>query len=172
MQTSKYLRFWSLFIDMIVYYVIMYVMILVDFLFISRFTPTAGDLTAYADQFKIIMHRPGFILVFIGLVVLYEVLMPLLNGGQTLSKKIMKLKVEPYSFGKLLVRALIKIFFVNPSGVVSFSLVAFIAPQFGGIVANLFTGLLILSAVLLFTKDWTLQDSVTKTSVVLVEGGN
>lgn len=159
-------RAWGLIVDYAMWYFIQVVMILFAFLVVYNKTPIAGDLQAYKVHFDEIMHEPVFITIFVGIVLIGEIGIPLLFGGQSISKKIFKIKVEPFSVRQTVIRGFVKILIINPNGVVAFILgCAFSSSVVNGI-STVLGILLVVNAILVLKHRPTMYEMISKTHVV------
>lgn len=164
MRSIKTSRALGLLLDYILWYVLMYVMILVYFFVIERHTAFSDNLTGYAEIFSSIMKTPSFLLIYFAGLVTYEILIPLCFGGQSLSKKILKIEMEPFTFTGVLVRGFLKLIIINPCGVVSY----IVATMMAGSAAIISDGLwivLLLDGVLVLMNKRALHDMLTKTTI-------
>jgi hypothetical protein len=110
------------------------------------------------------MGKQSFLLIYIGALLVYELLIPLCSGGQSISKKILKTEIVPFRVSTVLVRGLLKLIIINPCGVVSY----LIASLIGGSAAIISDGLwiiLFINVVLVLMNKSTLYDLVNKTSI-------
>lgn len=164
MRSIKTTRAIGFVIDYVIWYLLMYVMILVYFFLVEKHTAFSGDISAYGEIFTQIMGKQSFLLIYIGALLIYELLIPLCFGGQSISKKILKTEIVPFRVSTVLVRGLLKLIIINPCGVVSY----LIASLIGGSAAIISDGLwiiLFINVVLVLMNKSTLYDLVNKTSV-------
>lgn len=167
MKNVKTQRIVSLFIDYLVWYIVMFLMVIVGYLFIYNKQPIAGDLQAYKEEFDVIMHDWKFIGLFIAFVFIYEVIIPVVFKGKTLSKKLTHLEIKYNNPMQLIVRGLLKIIIVNPSGVISYTLGILLNKEYINGISTILSCLLIINIVFVLKNKKAFHDSVCKTEVVM-----
>lgn len=165
MKNIKTTRAFGFAIDYIIWYLLMYVMILFYFFIVLKEQPFSGDLEGYAEVFERIMKRESFVLIYLLGLIVYEIAIPLLMGGQSISKKILKTEINPFTVLGVTIRGLVKIIIINPCGVISFLLALAVGGN-ASILADALWVVLILNVVLVLMGKPSLQDLASKTTVV------
>ncbi|MDF9823856.1 putative RDD family membrane protein YckC [Breznakia sp. PF5-3] len=164
MENTKTTRALGFLIDYVIWYLLMYIMILFYFFVIEKHTAFSGNLQGYADIFAQIMKQPSFILIYGISLILYEICIPLLFGGQTISKRILKTEIVPFTVKNIVIRGFIKLCIINPCGVVSYLLALVIAGNSSLISDGLWI-LLFIDIVFILLGKSALHDIATKTTV-------
>lgn len=164
MEEIKGKRIISSFIDLVSWYVLMYFLILFWFFAVDKFTPIAGDLQQYKEMFDSIMFQPMFIIIFMVLLLGWEVIFPLLFGGQTPSKKLMKIKILPFNFAAIFIRGISRIIIMNPSGIIAYIVAKGIGVQVN-IISNILSFLLFVNVVMVFYNRQSTVEYISKTRI-------
>ena len=159
-------RAWGLIVDYAMWYLLQVVMLLFAFLVVYKKSAIAGDMQAYRTHFDEIMHEPVFISIFIGIVLIGEIGIPLLFGGQSITKKIFKIKVEPFTFSQIVVRGLLKILIINPNGVVAFIFGCAFSSDVVNAISTVLGILLVVNVILVLKHRPTMYEMLSKTKVV------
>lgn len=147
MKNVKYARFYGFIVDYLIWYILMVVMLFVSFLFIHKETAFAGNLAAYQVIFDRIMHEPTFILIYTMLLVVYEIIVPLITHGQTLSKKLLHIQVKKVSNKDLCIRGLLKILIINPCGIIAYMVGSYFGQDVINMVSNILTVILCINMI-------------------------
>jgi uncharacterized RDD family membrane protein YckC len=164
----------SLLLDYLTWYIVYAIMVLFIFLK-SNGTPTvSGDLMYYKDAFDLIIKTPYFSLIYLGIICTLEIVIPLTTGGQSITKKIFKLKVINCNNSNiaLVFRSIIKIIVLNPYGVISYLLGHAISSNFINIISNILSVIFIFSIALAFKNKKSLHDRLSNTYVNLTDDYN
>lgn len=164
MEKIKGKRIMSTLIDLVSWYLIMYFMILFWFFAVEGYTPVAGDLQQYKEMFDNIMFQPTFIISFIVLLLIWEVAFPLLFGGQTPSKKIMKLKILPFSVSAIFIRGFVRIITINPSGIISYVIAKNVGLSIN-IVSNILSVILLVNVIVVFYNKRSTAELLSRTHI-------
>lgn len=159
----------SLLVDYIAWYLIYAIMILCFFLKTNGSPTVSGDLIYYKDAFGIIIKTPLFSLTYLVIICILEILIPLLTNGQSLTKKIFKIRVitENNSKIRLIFRSIIKIVILNPYGVIAYLIGNSINGNSINIISNILSVIFIISVILAFRDKKSLHDRITNTSIKL-----
>ena len=164
MRSIKATRAIGFAIDYAIWYFLMYIMILVYFFLIEKQTAFSGNISAYGVIFTQIMSKSSFLLIYMGALLIYELLIPLCFGGQSITKKILKTEIVPFHVTTILGRGLLKLIIINPCGVISYLFASLI----GGSAAIISDGLWILlfiNVILLLRGKSLMYDLANKTTV-------
>jgi uncharacterized RDD family membrane protein YckC len=159
----------SLLVDYLTWYLIYAVMILYFFVKNNGSPTVSGNLMYYKDTFDIIIKTPVFSLTYLGIICILEIVIPLLTSGQSLTKKIFKIRVttENYSKIRLIFRSIIKIIVLNPYGVIAYLIGNSINGNSINIVSNVLSVIFIISVILAFKDKRSLHDRITNTCIKL-----
>lgn len=160
----------ALFVDYLIWYLIYTVMVLIFFTKSNGSPTVSGNLLYYKEAFDLIIKTPAFSLTYLGIICIWEVIIPLITNGQSITKKLFKIKVinEKKSKIALIIRSLIKILVLNPYGVIAYLIGDAINGNYINIVSNILSLIFIFSVVLVFKDKRSLHDRITNTYVKLV----
>lgn len=170
MKNIKTTRAIGFVIDYAFWYFLMYIMILFYFFFVEKQTAFSGNIGAYGAIFTNIMTQSSFLIIYICSLLVYELLIPLCFGGQTISKMILKTEIVPFQVSKILIRGVLKLIIVNPCAVISYLLATLIGGN-AAIISDVLWVILFLNVVLLFMGKPMLYDMLNKTTVQFKNGG-
>jgi uncharacterized RDD family membrane protein YckC len=118
-MTSKkqFLRAIALIMDYFIWYVLL-ILIQLFYFFTQGGSIQTLIASGGADLYKELISLPhsAFIIaiIFFALLLIYEVLIPLLTNGQSLTKKIIKIQITPTNAKNIVLRGLAKIIIINP----------------------------------------------------------
>lgn len=159
----------ALLVDYLIWYLIYTVMVLVFFLKSNGAPTVSGNLMYYKEAFDIIIKTPAFSLTYLGIICIWEVIIPLITNGQSITKKIFRIKVVNEKKSKiiLVIRSLIKILILNPYGVIAYLIGDAINGNYINIISNILSVIFILSVVLVFKDKRSLHDRITNTYIKL-----
>lgn len=159
-----------LLVDYLIWYLIYTVMVLTFFLRSNGAPTVSGDLLYYKEAFDLIIKTPIFSLTYLGIICIWEVVIPLITNGQSITKKIFKIRVisEKGSKITLVLRSLIKILVLNPYGVIAYLIGYAVNGSYINIISNILSVIFILSVVLVLKDKRSLHDRITNTYVKLV----
>lgn len=163
-------RIISLIVDYVIWYLIYAVMILL-FYFNTYGTPeVSGNLTYYKDAIDTIIKTPIFSIGYLGILCVLEIVIPLLTNGQSLTKKIFKIRIvsENNSKLKLFARSLVKILILNPYGVIAYIIGDLINASYINTISNILSVVFIISVILAFKNNKAIHDRVAKTNVEMI----
>lgn len=162
-------RLGSLLLDYLIWYLIYAFMIL--FFFFKNFgSPIVSDnLVYYKENFDIIIKTPIFSLTYLGIICLLEIIIPLITNGQSLTKKIFKIRITTKNNSKisLIVRSIIKIIILNPYGVIAYQIGNAININYINNISNMLSIIFIISVILTCRDKKSLHDKITNTCVKL-----
>lgn len=160
----------ALLVDYLIWYLIYTVMILIFFTKINGAPTVSGNLLYYKEAFDLIIKTPVFSLSYLGIICIWEVVIPLITNGQSITKKIFKIKVisEKGSKITLVIRGLIKILVLNPYGVIAYLIGDAVNGNYINIISNILSAIFIISVILAFKDKRSLHDRITNTYVKLV----
>jgi uncharacterized RDD family membrane protein YckC len=121
-NSIKLKRSMALFVDLLIWYLIYILVVFVLFLFTNGIPTISGNLMFCKEQINSIITSSNFIIVYVGALLLYEIVVTILNNGQSVSKRIFNLRVL---CGKdkmylLALRGVIKIVILNPYGIIAY----------------------------------------------------
>lgn len=162
-------RLGSLLLDYLIWYLIYAFMIL--FFFFRNFgSPTVSDnLMYYKENFDTIIKTPIFSFTYLGIICLLEIIIPLITNGQSLTKKIFKIRITTKNNSKisLIVRSIVKIIILNPYGVIAYQIGNAINVSYINNISNMLTIIFIISVILACRDKKSLHDKITNTCVKL-----
>jgi len=118
----KLKRCMALFVDLLLWYLLYILITFVLFLFTNGIPTVSGNVMYYKEQIDSIITSRAFIIVYLGSLTVYEIVVTILNNGQSLSKRIFNLRIL---YGKdkiylLVLRGAIKILILNPYGIIAY----------------------------------------------------
>lgn len=159
----------SLLVDYLTWYLIYAVMILYFFVKNNGSPTVSGNLIYYKDAFDTIIKTPLFSLTYLGIICILEIFIPLLTNGQSLTKKIFKIRVatENNSKIRLMFRSIVKIIVLNPYGVIAYLIGDSISSNYINIISNVLSVIFIISVALAFKDKKSLHDRITNTCIKL-----
>ena len=160
----------SLLLDYLIWYLIYAFMILFFFFKNFGFPTVADNLMYYKNNFDTIIKTPIFSLTYLGIICLLEIVIPLITNGQSLTKKIFKIRIatENNSMIGLIIRSIVKIIILNPYGVIAYLIGNSINSNYINSISNILSIIFIISVVFVFKYKKSLHDKVTNTYVKLV----
>ncbi|MHC1684431.1 MAG: RDD family protein [Clostridiaceae bacterium] len=122
MQIIKGKRLLGLVIDQAVWYLLYLVCLLITYLAFNGSPKVTGDAMYYKLQLDEVITSKIFISFYLAVLMIYEVIMPMLSGGKSLSKKILKLHISCKSKkpSKLMLRGIVKLIILNPYGIIGY----------------------------------------------------
>lgn len=163
-------RIFSLLVDYVIWYLIYAVMILVFYFNIYGSPEVSGDLLYYRDAFDNIIKTPVFSLGYLGIICILEIIIPLLTNGQSITKKIFKIKIlsENNSKIRLLVRSVFKILILNPYGVVAYIIGELTNTSYVNTISNILSVIFVISVILAFKNNKSIHDKIAKTNVEMI----
>lgn len=121
-NSIKLKRSMALFVDLLLWYLLYIVIVFILFLLTNGMPTISGDLMYYKEQIDPIITSRTFIIVYLGSLLLYEIVVTILNNGQSLAKRIFNIRI---SYGKdkiysLVLRGAVKILILNPYGIIAY----------------------------------------------------
>ncbi|PJI10214.1 MULTISPECIES: RDD family protein [Clostridium] len=159
-------------LDLIVWYLV-YIIILLPAYFMQNGMPQkALNPYIYKNRFDVIIKSPTFLILYLGFIILWEMLIPVITNGQSLFKKKFNLKIEcdgNGSYINFVVRGLVKIIILNPYGVIAYLISSSFKTGNGNLISDFFTILTIICGVLILMNKKTIHDKISKTHVVLIK---
>lgn len=162
-------RLLALIMDYVVYYMIYVAMIIISY--VNKFggVPEVSAEVLYDNVFLNTIQTPGFSLTFLGVVLIWEIVVPLITNGQSISKKILKLKINSKYNKKvnLIFRGIIKIIILNPYGLIAYLIGSCINRSYINIISNILSIVFIVSVIMFFKNKESLHDKIAKTFVGL-----
>lgn len=163
-------RIGSLLMDYLVWYILHICMTLI--LYISKYgVPKVSDnLMYYKDAFDSMIKTPIFSLTYLGIICIWEIVIPLITNGQSLSKKVFKIRIITLNGSRmiLILRSIVKIIILNPYGVIAYIIGNIIGTSYTNIISNVLSVIFIISIILVLKNKKSLHDRIAKTSVELV----
>ena len=122
----------------------------------------------FDNVFENIIKTPIFSFTYLGIILIWEVVIPLLTNGQSISKKILKIRVTSLNRKKLnlIVRSIIKIVILNPYGVIAYILGNILNQSFINSISNALSIVFIISVIMFFKGSNCFHDKIAKTTVV------
>ena len=157
----------ALLIDYAAYYII-YVAMIIGF-YVKRFggVPEVSSDSLFNSVFSEVIQTPAFSLTFLGVILVWEIVIPLITNGQSVSKKIMKIKINTSNNKKisLVLRGIIKLIVINPYGIVSYLIGSSINKSYINVIANGLSVVFIISVIMFFKNKESLHDKIAKTFV-------
>lgn len=163
-------RIGSLILDYFIWYFMYAIMVIIFYLNNYGTPKVSGDLMYYKNAFDRVIKTPLFIDIYVGIICLWEIVIPIITNGQSLTKKIFKIKVVSENNLKinLLIRSIIKIIILNPYGVIAYMSGDLLNGQYINTISNILTVVFVISIVLVFRNNKSIHDKVAKTSVKLI----
>ncbi len=160
----------SLLLDYVTWYLIYAVMVLYFFVKTNGSPTVSGNLMYYKDTFDTIIKTPIFSLTYLGIICILEIIIPLVTNGQSLTKKIFKIRVTTENHNKvnLILRSIIKIIVLNPYGVIAYLIGDSIDGGSINMISNILSVIFVLSVILVFKDKKSLHDRITNTQIKLV----
>jgi uncharacterized RDD family membrane protein YckC len=160
----------SLLMDYLTWYLIYAVMVVYFFVKNNGSPVVSGNLMYYKDTFDIIIKTPTFSLTYLGIICVLEIAIPLITNGQSLTKKLFKIRIVTEKHNKitLILRSVIKIIILNPYGVIAYLIGNSINGNYINIVSNVLSAIFIISIVLVFKDKKSLHDRITNSYIKLV----
>lgn len=159
----------SLLLDYLIWYMVYSIMVLGIFLRNNGSPTVSGNLMYYKEAFDNIIKTPLFSITYLGIICLLEIIIPIITGGQSITKKIFKLKVikDNNSNMTLILRSIIKIIVLNPYGVIAYLVGNTINTSMINIISNILSVIFIFSIILVFKDEKSLHDKFSRTYVKL-----
>ena len=160
----------SLLTDYLKWYLIYAVMVVYFFVKNNGSPVVSGNLMYYKDTFDIIIKTPAFSLTYLGIICILEIVIPLITNGQSLTKKLFKIRIttEKHNKIRLILRSIIKVVILNPYGVIAYLIGNSINGNYINIISNVLSAILIISIMLVFKDKKSLHDRITNTYIKLV----
>lgn len=158
-----------LLLDYVIFYIIYSVMILV--FYVSKFgVPDVSTDTLYNNVFENVIKTPVFSIMYLGIILVWEVVIPLLLDGQSISKKIFKIKSNSINGKKinLIIRGIVKIVILNPYGIAAYMIGSAINKSYINSISNILSVIFIISVIMFFKNKGCLHDRISKTYVSVV----
>ena len=159
-------------IDFLIWYMLYIVILFVLFLLNHELSATSGNLMYYQEVFHSMTGSSNFIILYVGCLLFYEIAAVILWDGQSLSKRILHLRVlsKKNKISSLVIRGIVKLLIVNPFGVAAVLLyrgipIASIELYAYGM---LFLFVVNTGCVLFYQRGISIQDFVGGTSVIEV----
>lgn len=123
-QNIKVKRLLGLVIDQIIWYFIYLIILLGFFLILNGSPSVSGNLMYYKDHFDEIIKSRTFTSLYLLALIVYEVVVPILNNGKSISKKKLGLYINCKGNSKMIlaIRGIVKIIILNPYGVIAYLL--------------------------------------------------
>ncbi|MCR3760001.1 RDD family protein [Clostridium felsineum] len=166
-ETLLLKRALSTILDLLVWYV-SYVAILLIFFSLKYDLPKSKvKLTVYKMEFDTIIKSKAFILIFLALILLWEIVIPILTDGQSYFKQKMHLKIVGNTNLNLIVRGLIKILILNPYGVIAYVISRAINITSTNMISNTLTLIAFICIILVVIDKRPIHDIIAKTYVTL-----
>lgn len=163
----SYKRVGALITDYVAYYII-YVIMIIAF-YTSKFggVPEVSADVLANNVFSNVIQTPEFSITFLGVVLIWEIVIPLINNGQSISKKIFKIKVNTLNKNKagLIFRGIVKIIILNPYGVIAYLIGSYINSAYINTISNILSLVFIISVVMFLKNKSSLHDKIGKTFV-------
>lgn len=160
-------RLGSLLIDYVSFYIIYVIMIIVFYAYKFGVSEISTEIL-FDNVFDNIIKTPIFSFTYLGIILIWEVVIPLLTNGQSISKKILKIRVTSLNRKKLnlIVRSIIKIVILNPYGVIAYILGNILNQSFINSISNALSIVFIISVIMFFKGSNCFHDKIAKTTVV------
>ena len=160
-------RIASLIIDYAVYYLIYVIMIMIFYIKQFGGVPEVSADILYNNVFSGIIQTTEFSLTFLGVVLIWEIIIPLINNGQSISKKILKIKVNSISNKKisLILRGIIKIIVLNPYGLIAYLIGTAINKSYINLISNILSVVFIICVIIFFKTKKSVHDRIANTYV-------
>lgn len=157
----------SLLIDYAVYYIIYVAMIIIFYMNKFGGVPEVSTDTLFNNVFSEVIQTPVFSITFLCVVLVWEIVIPLINNGQSISKKVLKIKVNTVNNKKmnLIIRGIVKLIVLNPYGIVAYLIGNCINRSYINIISNILSVVFIISIIMFFKNKQSLHDRVAKTFV-------
>ena len=157
----------SLLIDYVSFYIIYVIMIIVFYAYKFGVSQISTEIL-FDNVFDNIIKTPIFSFTYLGIILIWEVVIPLLTNGQSISKKILKIRVTSLNRKKLnlIVRSIIKIVILNPYGVIAYILGNILNQSFINSISNALSIVFIISVIMFFKGSNCFHDKIAKTTVV------
>ncbi|URZ09071.1 RDD family protein [Clostridium felsineum] len=166
-ETLLLKRALSTILDLLVWYV-SYVAILLIFFSLKYDLPKSKvKLTVYKMEFDTIIKSKAFILIFLALILLWEIVIPILTDGQSYFKQKMHLKIVGNTNLNLIVRGFIKILILNPYGVIAYVISRAINITSTNMISNTLTLIAFICIILVVIDKRPIHDIIAKTYVTL-----
>ncbi|MGN0143512.1 MAG: RDD family protein [Clostridium sp.] len=157
----------ALLIDYAAYYII-YVLMIIAF-YVNKFggVPEVSTDALFNSVFSEVIQTPAFSLMFLGVVLIWEIIIPLINNGQSISKKIVKIRINTLNNKKisLVWRGIIKLIILNPYGIVAYLIGSSINKSYINVISNILSVIFIISVIMFFKNKESLHDRIAKTFV-------
>jgi len=118
----KLKRSMALLVDLVLWYLLYVLMVFILSLFMNGIPTILENPMYYKEQIDSIITSKTFIIVYLGSLILYEIVIPILNNGQSISKRMfnMRISYEKDKTSPLALRGAIKILVLNPYGIIAY----------------------------------------------------
>lgn len=109
-------RVMGLIIDEVIWYAIYVIVFLILFLAIKGIPTISGNHIYYQNASYQIKTSTAFTITYGLILIIYEVIVPMISNGKTISKKILKLNIQSKNNSKVRIaaRGIIKLIILNP----------------------------------------------------------
>lgn len=160
-------RLGSLLIDYVSFYIIYVIMIIVFYAYKFGVSQISTEIL-FDNVFDNIIKTPIFSFTYLGIILIWEVAIPLLTNGQSISKKILKIRVTSLNRKKLhlIIRSIIKIVILNPYGVIAYILGNVLNQSFVNSISNVLSIVFVISVIMCLKGRSCFHDKIAKTIVV------
>lgn len=160
----------SLLLDYFFWYLIYSIMVLIFYSKTYGMPEVSGNLSYYKDAFDTIIKTSRFSYIYLVIICALEIVIPLLTNGQSITKKIFKIKVITRNNSKirLLIRCIVKIMILNPYGVIAYTIGDLFNRSYINYISNMLSIIFIVSSILVFKYGESLHDKIAKTYISLI----
>jgi uncharacterized RDD family membrane protein YckC len=112
----------ALFVDLLIWYLIYILVVFLLFLFTNGTPTLSGNLMSDKEQIDSIITSRNFITLYVGALFLCEIVVTILNNGQSVAKRIFNLRIlyRKDQMYLLILRGVIKIVILNPYGIMAY----------------------------------------------------